>query len=250
MRRRRYLVGLLLAACAVIPVLFGVSCPPPSNPAFISLQTSPANVNLSLPPCEPERVCVSVVNLACVDAEAALYIHDGFDLDREFATEIAFECCDNPNSTVACPCLRTGALNGELQLQRPELFIDDNLFEISGEDVIALPPNGRILQSFRCEEIKSIGLEAGGVGSLTDDPGDRTGPDYRCQLTEPSAGQRDTEFQAEEDVPCGATIQYTVFDRNDCADPSLTVFRITTDTSQTCADATTNPGAAAGNGGN
>jgi len=41
----------------------------------------------------------------------------------------------------------------------------------------------------------------------------------------------------EEQVPCGETIQYVIYDLNDCADPALTQFSAAWCVSMDCAEA-------------
>lgn len=230
MYRRTYVTIPVLVACLVLPVIIGASCPPPNNPPFLAI-TAPATGGVGLAACEEGRVCVSIVNEACADAEVMLYVHDGYDLAGNFITRVALECCEDENATAPCPCFRDGFDIGELQLRRPELFIVANRFRIAGDVVYDLPGRASILASrggsvqvnLDCEEVKSIGLEVGPNGSLpVGPPEDRQGPDYRCTQQE----FQQTQPRALEHVACGETIQFTIEDRNNCVDPTLTVFRI------------------------
>ena len=235
MSRRGYLALALLTTLLTLPVFFGASCPPPDGPPFIGANPggTTGTSGRGLPPCEPNRVCVSIINRTCVEAEVVLYVHDGFDLENKYVTRTAIECCENPNATNPCPCIRAGSDVGELQLTSPELFDPDNRVLINGEIVATLAANGgRVLISFPCDSLKTVGVEVGAVGDLPSSWRDRGGPDYRCTIVPVDRG--DQEFP--EDVACGATIQYSIIDRNDCANSDLTVYRVNTDVSADCDD--------------
>lgn len=236
MSGRGYVVLSLLGCCLILPVIIiGASCPPPSNPAFISLQTSPSALTLNLPPCDPGFVCISIVNQSCVDVDTILYVHDGFDLEGEYVTRTAFECCEDANSDTPCRCYRPGFDTGEMQLVRPELFQADLRREIEGEMTFTLEPDQGVLEPIQCGDIKTIGLEVAQAGNLPGSPEFIQGPDYRCAEA-PATATGVTWEMLEEDVACGATIQYTIYDRNDCVAVELTVLRVDMDVSRDCSD--------------
>ncbi|NLE60300.1 MAG: hypothetical protein GX616_18270, partial [Planctomycetes bacterium] len=236
MRRRKYVLYGILTALVGLPIIIGASCPPPDDPAFVSIITGPGStVGQDLPNCEQGRVCISILNQTCTDTDIILYVHDGYDLAGSYVTRTAIECCESDNATTPCPCYRCGSDTGELQLTPPELFQPQNRYEIADGDVIRTLQGredrlsalgGRITISIRCEEVKSIGLEVGVVGELPGVVRERAGADYRCTMVNLDCAQAHTE-----DVACGATIQYTIVDRNNCANENLTVYRIETNVS-------------------
>lgn len=244
MSRRGVLILALLGCGLVVPVIVGTSCPPPSNPPFISLNTGTSTTNLRILPCEPNRVCVDVINQACVDTEVVLYTHNGFDVadPPEYPIRYSYLCCENPNSPAPCPCSRPGALNGEMQLSSPELYraVNRTPFIQDGDIVTTLPAKlGRIRRSFPCDQIKSIGIDVGGVGDLPANPQERSSVHYRCTMLEVEYpnwwyAMTNMPIRAEEHVACGATLQFRVYDRNDCASPALTVYRIDPQASKDC----------------
>ena len=251
MHRRKYIVCGILAAGIALPIIIGASCPPPNDPAFVSIITGPGTVTQDLPPCEAGRVCISILNQTCVDADIILYIHNGYDLEGDFVTRTAIECCENQNATAPCPCFRPGSDTGELQLTPPELFQPVNRYEIAnGNAVYELPGRadqlsslgGRVTVSLRCEEVKSIGLQVGLAGELPGTVEEQAGADYRCTMVA-------TPQTYPEDVACGATLQYTIVDRNNCANVDLTVFRIETNVSADCTDVETTDNTNDGTGG-
>jgi hypothetical protein len=141
-----------------------------------------------------------------------------------------------------------------MQLTPPELFQPQNRYEIADGEVIRTLQGredqlsalgGRITISIRCEEVKTIGLEVGLEGELPGLVQERAGADYRCTGVDLDCTQSYTE-----DVACGATIQYTIVDRNNCANEDLTVFRIETNVSADCTDVqpTENTGGGMGGG--
>jgi hypothetical protein len=255
MHRSKYIVCGVLAAGIAVPIIIGASCPPPNDPAFVSIITGPGStISQELPNCEPGRVCISILNQTCTDTDIILYIHDGYDLDGEFVTRTAIECCENDNATAPCPCFRPGSTTGEMQLTPPELFQPQNRFPIANGDVVfelqgresqlsAL--GGRVTVSIRCEEVKNIGLEVGLAGALPGTVEERAGADYRCTMVNTDRGNENRV----EDVACGATLQYTIVDRNNCANEDLTVFRIQTNVSADCSDVTPADGGTDGTGG-
>ncbi len=252
MRRRKYVLCGILTALVGLPIIIGASCPPPDDPAFVSIITGPGStVGQDLPNCEQGRVCISILNQTCTDTDVILYIHDGYDLAGDYVTRTAIECCENENATEPCPCYRCGSDTGELQLTPPELFQPQNRYEIADGEVIRTLQGrvdrlsalgGRITVSIRCEEVKSIGLEVGLVDELPGLVRERAGADYRCTMVDLDCDQAHTE-----DVACGATIQYTIVDRNNCANEDLTVYRIETNVSADCTTVT--PGASTNTGG-
>jgi len=254
MRRRKYVLYGILTALVGLPIIIGASCPPPDDPAFVSIITGPGStVGQDLPNCEQGRVCISILNQTCTDTDIILYVHDGYDLAGSYVTRTAIECCESDNATTPCPCYRCGSDTGELQLTPPELFQPQNRYEIADGDVIRTLQGredrlsalgGRITISIRCEEVKSIGLEVGVVGELPGVVRERAGADYRCTMVNLDCAQAHTE-----DVACGATIQYTIVDRNNCANENLTVYRIETNVSADCTTVTQGGGTNTGGGG-
>jgi hypothetical protein len=190
-------------------------------------------------PCEPGRVCVDIINQACVPADVTLYVHDGYDLDGEYVTRTALECCENQNSTAPCPCDRPGFDVGEVQLRAPELFQAVNRVPIvaGGAELITTldAQVGRVRRTFLCDELKSVGIEMGDEGDLPAAPEERSSVYYRCTIIEVDREDQD----AEEHVACGGTIQFRIYDRNDCAHPDLTQYRVDVDVSQDCTDVQT-----------
>jgi hypothetical protein len=257
MSRRGYIVMAILAGCLAIPVIIGASCPPPDDPPFFSIIPSPSTTTQEIPSCEPDRICVSIINLTCLNSDVILYIHNGFDLTGQYVTRTAIECCENSTSaTSPCPCFRPGSDNGELQLTRPELFQPANRFRFTanGELVDTLPGRssrltaigGRVTESIPCGDVKSIGIEVAPEGDLPGAPQERSGPDYRCTMTNVDRG--DSGFP--EQVPCGETIQFSIVDRNDCANQDLTVYRVNMGTSKDCSSVQQNQtGGSGGSGG-
>jgi hypothetical protein len=201
MRGSRYLIGLLLAACIAAPILIGASCPPPANPFILgiipdtnALQTSP------VPPCIPDFVCINLANGAKVPVQMALYKHNGFDPNNQFADPPQFSCCTNPNSQVACPCPCPGQETGNCRLDRTEIFQPINLTAVNGLTTLTLAPNQGSLVRFRCGDVKTIGAAvADATGNVLTAPDDRAGPVYRG------------EFGG---VPCGQTVQFLAVDLN------------------------------------
>ncbi len=255
MHRRRIVICSILAAAFALPIIFGASCPPPDHPPFVSIIQPGSSVSGDVPNCETDRVCITVMNQTCVDTDIILYIQDGYDLTGQFATRTALECCESENATNPCPCFVPGSDTGELQLVPPQLFTPENRYPLANGEVIyelrgradqlsAL--GGRVTVSLRCEEVKNIGLEIGLVGQMPGTVQERAGVDYRCTMVSTDRGEADRL----EDVACGGTIQYTIVDRNDCANENLTVFRIETAVSADCTDVvTTESGAGGGTGG-
>jgi hypothetical protein len=252
MLRRKHLVCGVLAAGLAIPIIIGASCPPPDDPAFVSIITGPGSTT-ALPSCESGRVCISIVNQTCVDTDIILYIHNGYDLTGQYVTEQAIECCQSTTSTVPCPCFRPGSDTGELQLLPPQLFQAQNRYKIANNKVVYTvkgrpdklsSQGGRVTVSLRCEDIKTMGLEVGMVGELPGTVQERSGPDYRCTMVTTGRGTQ----ALPEDVACGGTLQYTIVDRNDCADVSLTVIRVDTSVSADCTTVTPTTSGTGGGG--
>jgi len=230
MSPRGYLVLTVLACAVAVPVIIGASCPPPEQPAFFSPNAGLSNIGLGLPLCEADRVCISIINRTCINTDITLYIHDGYDLNDEYVIRNAWECCESWTSNQPCPCPRAGSGIGELQLQPPELYTASNRTLIATETVVTLEPEGgRVLVSLPCNQVKSIGLEMGFEGDLPISPQEQTDVNYRCSQIPVVR-----ENNLPEDVACGATIQFTISDRNTCSDPDLTLFRVATDVSADC----------------
>jgi hypothetical protein len=255
MSRRGYLVMAILAACLAVPVIIGASCPPPTDPPFYSIITSPTTTTQKLPACETGRVCISIINQTCADTDVILYIQNGYDLTGQYVTQNAIECCQASNATNPCPCFRPGSDTGELQLTRPELFQPQNehVFSATGELVLTLPGRpdrlsaigGRVTESLDCQDVKSIGIDVGTVGDLPGTVLERSGPQYRCTMNTVDRGASEMPEQ----VPCGQTIQYAIVDRNECASENLTVYRVDVTTSADCTSVQTGTGTGTGMGG-
>jgi hypothetical protein len=208
----------------IAPIMIGASCPPPSNPFFLSLTTTTLDVTTQVPNCVAGFVCVSIVNTACVDVDVALYVHDGFDPDLDYTSGAALACCPNPDTAVAaCPCPRPGYQVGEAQLTRPELFTDVNQTPIQGEDVRMLQPRESVLLQIQEGDIKSFGIALGRVGTVPAAPEIRDGPRYRCTLVAipETISAPGGSARAEEDVPSGETFQFKIYDQSNCAAPGL-----------------------------
>lgn len=204
MRIRRILLAVVGGTAVVLPLLFsGASCPPPRSPGFyFVVPDNNQNGSAPISSCIDGFVCINFANESSLSVDMALYLHDGFDPDNEYADPPDFSCCTNPNSPVACVCPCDGADEGECQLNRDEIFEPENLQTINGSQTITLLPNASILADrVRCEDVKTIGaaLAETGMDVLTM-PADEAGPTYR---DEPGG------------VPCGQTVQYTAVNLND-----------------------------------
>ena len=231
MSRRAYLVLTILACGLALPVIIGASCPPPDNPPFFSPSAGLSTIGLGLPLCEPDRVCISIINRACTETDVTLYIHDGYDFNDEFVTRTALECCESANATAPCPCPRPGSGIGELQLQPPELYRASNRALIAGETIVTLDPQGgRVLISLPCMQVKSIGVEMATEGGLPISPQEQSNVNYRCSMVPIDRGDEGLP----EDVACGATIQFTISDRNNCSIADQPLYRVETDVSANC----------------
>lgn len=206
MSARRYILGCLIAATVVVPILIGASCPPPSTPFYYSMVIDNTNTTV-LPPCNPGFVCVTFTNSTTIPVEVALYTHNGYDTANKCSSTSSFQCCTNPNSTTACPCPCTGAQTGECKLTRDDLFTGcgtdpptANLDTINGQQVAQLAVNQSVQERIRCGDVKTLGAAV----SRTDAdpitaPADQNGPVYR---DEPGG------------VRCGGTVQFLVVDLN------------------------------------
>lgn len=221
--RRRLIVGVL-AACLALPIMIGSSCPPPSNPFYLSLTTATVEATTQVPDCVAGFVCVSIVNTACIDVDVALYVHDGYDPTLQYNSGVALACCPNPDTaTAACPCPRSGYQVGEAQLTRPELFAAANLSPIQGQTVRTLRARESVLLQVQEGDIKSFGIALGRVGTVPASAEIRDGPRYRCtyaaisETTSPVGGS----MRASEDVPIGETFQFRIYDQSNCAAPGL-----------------------------
>ena len=238
MSRRAYLVPAILGCSLAIPVIIGASCPPPTTPYFPTIDPQFTSVR-ELPDCVAGFVCISIVNQACIPAEVALYTHDGFDLDNEYTDPPSFECCTGPNPATPCPCPRVGALIGELELIRPELFGDTadegdegdggdggdgdgtagppptTLTSIQGNDTRTLLPNESLLIRIQCEDVKTMGVAVGMIDGALTEPAHR-----ELRHREPLDGSR----PGQDEVPCGGTVEFIVYDLSQCANPALTDF--------------------------
>lgn len=199
---------------------------------------SPLLPQESLPDCENGWLCVSIVNQTCVDVDVILYVHNGYDPEGVYATSAALECCEDENAASPCLCPQPGSGTGELQLVPPQLFHplnryvigDEIVHTLSGRPDFVAPAEGGVEVALRCEDVKSIGLEVGLAGELPDGVQERSGSHYRCTTVATDRGIYDRPEQ----VPCGGTIQYVIYDRNSCGNPDVVVFRVDTWTSADC----------------
>jgi len=201
MLARRSLIFLLLSACVVAPVLIGASCPPPRSPVYIGLVTDNDILALVLPSCSPDFICVNFANNTTVPVQLAFYRHNGFDPNNDYADAPSFECCTNPNSTVACDCPCDGALTGECELSRSEIFQSANLSTINSQQALTLESDQAALERIRCGDVKTMGVSvARSTGDVLNAPVDRNGPVYRDETP---------------GVACGDTVQFIIVDLNE-----------------------------------
>lgn len=206
MSARRYALVAMVGASAVIPILVGVSCPPPSGTGIFGMVTDTTNTTV-LPACVPGFVCVSFTNSTTIPVNVALYRHNGFDAANKCEATSSFQCCTNPNSQVACPCPCEGATTGECQLSRDDLFtgcsLDPptaNLDTINGAQTATLAVAQSLEKRVRCGDVKTLGAAVSKADqSPITDPADQNGPVYR---DEPGG------------VACGGTVQFLVIDLN------------------------------------
>lgn len=204
---RRYALGAAVCASVLIPILVGVSCPPPTGTGIFGLVTDTTNVTV-LPPCNPGFVCISFTNSTTIPVNVALYRHNGFDAQNKCGSTSSFQCCTNPNSPVACPCPCEGATTGECQLSREDLFtgcsLDPptaNISPINGAQTANLAVAQSLQERIRCGDVKTLGAAVSrATESPITDPEDQNGPVYR---DEPGG------------VACGGTIQFLVIDLNE-----------------------------------
>ena len=125
---KRYLTLSVLLSAAVLPVIIGASCPPPSTPYFASIGSNRVGTTTEVPSCTPGNVCISIVNTTFIDVEVSLYKHDGFDLELDYCQETRPDVIGGTPVFIAeyCP----GYNFGEYQLVRPQLFDAANRYEI------------------------------------------------------------------------------------------------------------------------
>ncbi len=109
-------------------------------------------------------------------------------------------------------------------LSRPEIFQPINQTAIQGLATVVLQPGATVLQRIQCGNVKTLGLAAGMPGFVLTTPQFQEGPKYRERLAAPAARLPDQ-------VKCGGTIEFLVYDLSRCADPVLTQFSITTSVS-------------------
>lgn len=203
---RRYAVAGLIGAAVVIPILVGVSCPPPRGTGIYGLVTDTTNITV-LPPCTSGFVCVSFTNSTTIPVNVALYRHNGFDTNNQCGTTSSFQCCTNPNSQVACLCPCEGGTTGECEINREDLFTGcslqpptQNLDTINGAQTTALAPAQSVEKRVRCGDVKTLGAAVSKADeSPITNPADQNGPVYR---DEPGG------------VTCGGTVQFLVIDLN------------------------------------
>ncbi len=223
MHKRRCLVISIISSCLAIPVIIGSSCPAPSNPMYLHVGTNPPGARL-LPSCkDPQSICISIVNEACVNVDIALYIHDGYDPTGRYLWLHE----DDDDSTVIVNGEEQEEechdwVNGELRLPRPELFQGNNLWQITaGSTVYTLEPGASKVVQVQCEDVKSMGLavaQSGGANVLTA-PEYSQGPEYRCRER---CLPEDLPEDCVDIVPCGETIEFLVQDYNECVHPAAT----------------------------
>ncbi len=201
MSARRGIILLLLSTSAIVPIIFGASCPPASTPlTFIVAPDNNTLAQAAVPGCITGFVCINLANGATIPVQIALYQHNGFDLNDTFADPPAFSCCTNPNSQSPCVCPCPGKTTGDCLLNRTEIFLTANQSPVNGQLVVTLAPNQTILKRVRCGDVKTVGAA---VAQLPGDPvlapDDRNGPIYR---DEPGG------------VACGQTVQFLAVDLN------------------------------------
>ncbi len=194
---RIILIVCLLAGLLVAPFILGATCAPPSQPAIIGIvpeEEVDRVTDTPLADCLEGFVCVQLANLTVADVQFDIYIQNGYDPDNLWGDVDSFECCTNPNSTVACPCPCEGANTGDCKLSRTEIFEDINL-----SDTITLDDNRDRTLRFRCEDIKNIGVGAANTNIR---------PDPELEQYDDSVGPK---FR-DEDVSCGETVQFRAVD--------------------------------------
>ena len=201
MRGSRNLIAVLLAGCMAAPILIGTSCPPPVAPFILGVvPDTNALQQGAVPPCIQGFVCVNIANGTRIPVQVALYRHNGFDPNDQFADPPQFACCTNPNSQVACPCPCPGRNTGNCRLDRTEIFQPVNLTTINGVTVLTLAPNQGGLERIRCGDVKTLGAAlAQADGDVLNAPEDRAGPIYRDEIG---------------GVACGQTVQFLAIDLN------------------------------------
>ncbi|GMU20493.1 MAG: hypothetical protein AMXMBFR13_05900 [Phycisphaerae bacterium] len=207
MSGRQYIIGLLVTACVIVPILIGASCPPPQAPGFFSLITDNTNLTV-LPSCTPGFVCISFANTATVPASVVLYQDAGFDPRNNCSGVFSVACCANTTSRTPCVCPCPGADQGDCQLNRDNLFTgcgneptNQYVSDINGQQILTLAPTQTALKRVRCGDIKTTGAAVARTdGDPIAEPLDQAGPIYR---DEPGG------------VACGGTLQYLVYDLNE-----------------------------------
>lgn len=212
MPRRMIIAGMLALVAAGPFLLGGATCGPPGQPAIIGIVPPDFSGDVDVPvaDCIDGFVCIELLNSTPTLLNFQLYLHNGYDRNNFFADAPSFECCTNPNSQTACPCPCEGAETGDCLLDRDEIFLDINLYEIFGQEVSTLLPGQSLLERVRCEDVKSLGVTVDLVFEDidTDDP-DNPNP---IDLPEDAAGP---EYRDERDgVSCGGTIQFRAVDLN------------------------------------
>jgi len=234
---RRYLTISVILSAAVLPVIIGASCPPPSTPYFATIGSNTIGVATDVPECSPGFVCISVVNTTFIDIDVSLYVHDGFDLELDYCMEdrqtnedggtIIIDTYENLSEE--CP----GYNLGEFQLARTQLFdppegLDSNLYLVQGRNIRTLEHRETLLVRIQEGDIKTFGIEVAQSGLLPDNPEIQDGPYYRCTLL--NLGWYYVP-RAAEHIPTGETFQFVVFDESGGVVPGLAQLATTSATS-------------------
>lgn len=191
-----------LTAAVIAPILIGASCPPPRIP--LPLGIVPDNdqaADTALPSCTADFVCISLANRATVSVAMALYRHNGFDPDDDYADTPRLSCCTTADPQVACPCPCDGKDTGDCMLDRIEILEAANLDTVNGQQTVTLASGQSFLKRVRCGDIKTLGAAVARDDSdPTANATDQAAPFYRDE-----AGG----------VPCGETIEFAANDLND-----------------------------------
>jgi hypothetical protein len=201
---RRLIIALVLLGCGLLPVLIGATCAVNTLPTNV-IPPPTGGAQTVVPACFSGFVCVNLANAATVPVKMALYVHNGYDPNNQFALTPDFSCCTNPNSTTACTCPCPGRDTGNCQLNFLQIFLPQNIRPVNGNQQVTLVPNQAIFQQIRCEQVKTLGAAvAPATGDAILAPVDQNGPVYRTT----------TSFAATGGVACGQTVQFQATDQN------------------------------------